>query len=416
MTAAIAITKIRAIKTSLNTSIQYITNPDKTAGGLLVGSFNCRPAEAYHQMMDTKSAFGKEGGRQGYHLIQSFAPGEVTAETAFSIAQEYVRQYLSDRYEAVFAIHEDKDHVHAHIIWNAVSFVDGLKYHADNREYPDRIRHISDDLCRAHGLSVIEPQGKGLHYTEHMAQQQGNPTIRGQIRTEIDEIIGQSYNLTVFWENLRKQGYSVRRGKYISIRSLYSSRSIRLESLGPEYTESGIQSRIMQIRKRAVVPPRPGAAVVTMPPPGYRDFYGYYLGVLNGARTRQLRPQLSAAVRESIRAIENMKAQHSFLAQYSIQTRPQLDQYEAHLDSLISALTDHRADLHRARRRGEQTAHSPQDVTTHLRALRKEKRLIEGIKREAPTAYQQVQRIVEIQERERTRQKNRKHSRRNAIV
>jgi len=377
-----------------------------------VGSFNCRSDEAYHQMMDTKSAFGKENGRQGYHLIQSFAPGEVTVETAFSIAQEYVKQYLSDRYEAVYAVHEDKNHIHAHIIWNAVSFVDGRKYHADNREYPDRIRHISDELCREHGLSVIEPQGRGLHYAEHVALQQGKPTIRGQIRAEIDEIIGQSYNLTVFWENLRKQGYSVRWGKYISIRPPYSSRSIRLESLGPEYTENGIQAHIMQIRKQVVVPPRPGAAGVTMPPPGYRDFYGYYLDVLNGARTRQLRPQLSAVVRESIRAIENMKAHHSFLAQYSIQTRPQLDQYEANLDSLISALTDHRADLHRARRRGEQTAHPPQNVTIHLRALRKEKRLIKDIKRERPTAYEQVQRIVEIQERERIRQKNRKHSRR----
>ena len=249
-----------------------------------------------------------------------------------------------------------------------------------------------------------------------MAQQQGKSTIRGQIRAEIDEIIGQSYNLTVFRETLRKQGYSVRRGKHISIRPPYSSRSIRLESLGPEYTESGIQARIMQIRKRVVMPPRPGTATITMPPTGYRDFYGYYLGVLNGARTRQLRPQLSAVVRESIWAIESMKAQHSFLAQYSIQTRQQLDQYETHLDSLISTLTDHRADLHRARRRGEETAQPPQDVTVHLRALRKEKRLIEDIKRERPTAYEQVQRIVEIQERERTRQKNRKHSRRNAIV
>ena len=250
-----------------------------------MGSLNCRSDEAYFQMMDTKSAFGKEGGRQGYHLIQSFAPGEVTAKTAFSIAQEYVRQYLSDRYEAVYAVHEDKDHIHAHIIWNAVSFVDGRKYHADNREYPEQIRRISDELCREHGLSVIEPQGKGVHYTEHMAEQQGKPTIRGQIRAEIDEIIGQSYNLPAFWENLRTQGYSVHWGKYISIRSPYATRSIRLESLGPEYTEGGIQSRIMQIRKREVVPPRPGVATIAMPPPRYRDFYGYYLGVLDGART-----------------------------------------------------------------------------------------------------------------------------------
>ena len=111
-----------------------------------------------------------------------------------------------------------------------------------------------------------------------------------------------------------------------------------------------------------------------------------------------------------------MQAQHSFLAQYSIQTKHQLDLYEANLDSLISALTDLRADLHRARRRGEQTAQPPQDVTVHLRALRKKKRLIEDIKRERPTAYEQVQRLLQIQERERMRQKNRNHSRRNAIV
>ena len=117
----------------LKDSIAYICNSDKTESGVLVGFHNCTMGFAYDQMQQTKAYWGKTDGRQGYHIIISFQEGEVTPETAMKVIEQFVKEYLGDRFEAVYSVHDNTNHVHGHIVFNSVSCLDGKKYHY--REY-----------------------------------------------------------------------------------------------------------------------------------------------------------------------------------------------------------------------------------------------------------------------------------------
>ena len=112
----------------LEQALDYIQNPEKTNGNVLVGSLNCLPETAFEQMLDTKETFGKVNKRQGYHVIISFVPGEATEEIAFDVVERFAKEYLKDEYEAVYAVHNDKNHLHAHLIFNSVNLVTGAKY------------------------------------------------------------------------------------------------------------------------------------------------------------------------------------------------------------------------------------------------------------------------------------------------
>lgn len=116
----------------LKRALDYVMNPEKTQRGRLVGAINCQADMAFEQMMDTKKQFGKTDKRQGYHIILSFKEDEVEPDRAFEITQKFVAEYLGDAYEAVFVVHDNTDHVHSHIVFNSVSFVDGKKYRYEN--------------------------------------------------------------------------------------------------------------------------------------------------------------------------------------------------------------------------------------------------------------------------------------------
>lgn len=142
-----AITKILPRNTGLSQAIQYALNGDKTEHHILTAHQNCDPGREYRQMMNTKSEVGKLDGRQCYHIIQSFKPGEVTPELALEIAKEFAAEYLPD-YEVVIGTHVDKGHIHSHIVFNSVNGQTGEKYHVTTQEYYRQIRAISDRLCR----------------------------------------------------------------------------------------------------------------------------------------------------------------------------------------------------------------------------------------------------------------------------
>ena len=149
-----AITKILARNARLDQAIQYVLNGDKTDDRILTAHQNCDPGWEFQQMMDTKRAVGKADGRQCYHIIQSFKPGEVTPELALEIAKKFAAEYLPD-YEVVISTHIDRGHIHSHIVFNSVNAQTGEKYHITTQEYYSQIRSISDRLCREHDLSVI---------------------------------------------------------------------------------------------------------------------------------------------------------------------------------------------------------------------------------------------------------------------
>ena len=208
-------------KTTLDAGITYVTNPEKTEQHFFTSALNCESCEtAYAEMQATKRRFGKLGGVIGYHFIQSFAPGEVTPEQAHAIGVAFARRLFGDRYEVVIGTHLDKAYLHNHVVVNSVSFVDGKKYHSSPGSYYFDVRGVSDALCRENDLSTIAPQGKGKHYAEWKAEQNGKPTIRSTIRADIDRIIGEAYTYETFLMLLRREGYVVQNRldrKYVTV-------------------------------------------------------------------------------------------------------------------------------------------------------------------------------------------------------
>ena len=151
---------ILARKGRLDVGISYVLNGDKTQERVLTAHLNCDPGRECRQMLDTKRAYGKEDGVQYYHIIQSFKPGEVTPEQALEIATEFAKEHLPG-YETVIGVHVDREHIHAHLVFNSVNADTGEKYHSNTQSYYQQIRATSDRLCREHGLSIIMEGSSG---------------------------------------------------------------------------------------------------------------------------------------------------------------------------------------------------------------------------------------------------------------
>ncbi len=243
-----AITKTHSIKSTLNLAIQYICNPAKTDGTLLVSSFACLPETADIEFEWTRRQAIDKGNSLGRHIIQSFSPDDnISPEQAHEIGMKLAEQVLEGKYEFVISTHTDKGHVHNHIIFNSVSFVDYKKYHSNKYTYRN-IRKASDRLCEEYGLSVIaENTNKGKSYFEHTAYEK-NATYKAQLKQKIDTAIKRSMDFEDFILRMELTGYEVKRGKYISFRTRGQQRFMRSKTLGERYTEEAIISRIKKQR------------------------------------------------------------------------------------------------------------------------------------------------------------------------
>ena len=240
-----AITKTHPIKSTLKAAIAYICNPAKTDGKLLVSTYGCTAETADIEFGWTRRHAIDRGYSYnlGRHLIQAFSPGEVSPEEAHEIGMQLAKEVLGGKYEFVLTTHVDKGHIHNHLIFNAVSFVDHKHYHSNKRSY-HFIRRTSDRLCQEHGLSVIVPgQDKGKSYIEHTAAKAGT-SYKARLKSAIDRLIPACKDLEDFLSRLQHEGYEIKRGKYISCRASDQERFTRLKTLGIDYTEEAISSRI----------------------------------------------------------------------------------------------------------------------------------------------------------------------------
>ena len=232
----------------LKQSLDYVMNPEKTQNGRLVGGMNCQLDTAFKQMMDTKKDFGKVDKRQGYHLIISFKEGEVSPDTAYEITGRFVKEYLGQQYEAVYCVHDNTDHVHSHIIFNSVSFVDGRKYRYEKGDWERDIQPITNRLCEEYGLSTIDIGGdkeeERDHYKEHNDYRDGRFVWSKMIARDLDACILQAGSFEEFVELLSEKGYEVNQGKHLAVKPPGMGRYRRCHTLGEDYTEERIRQRI----------------------------------------------------------------------------------------------------------------------------------------------------------------------------
>lgn len=256
-----AVTKIKPVKSTLSKALDYIQNPDKTDGKMLVSSFGCSYETADIEFEYTLSQALGKGNNLAFHLIQSFEPGEVDYETAHKIGKQLADAVTKGQHEYVLTTHIDKGHVHNHIIFCAANFVDHRKYNSNKRSYYG-IRNMSDKLCRENGLSVVVPGkgSKGKSYAEYQAEKTGT-SWKGKLKTAIDALIPQVSSFEELLQRLQAAGYEVKPGKYISCRAPGQERFTRLKTLGADYTEEALKERIEGRRTRAAKAPRADRSV-----------------------------------------------------------------------------------------------------------------------------------------------------------
>ncbi len=251
-----AVTKIKPVKSTLSKALDYIENPDKTDGKMLISSFGCSYETADIEFGYTLSQALDKGNNLAFHLIQSFAPGEVGYEKAHEIGKQLADAVTKGQHEYVVTTHIDKGHIHNHIIFCAVNFVDHHKYNSNKRSYYG-IRNMSDKLCRENGLSVVVPGkgSKGKSYAEYQAEKTGT-SWKGKLKTALDALIPQVSSFEELLQRLQAAGYEIKPGKYVSCRAPGQERFTRLKTLGADYTEEAIRERIAGKRTRTVKAPK----------------------------------------------------------------------------------------------------------------------------------------------------------------
>ena len=231
----------------MSKAIAYILNPEKTDEKLLVSSYGCASETAAREFEWTRKLAEQKGMNPvriiARHVIQSFEIGEVTPELAHEIGKQFADEILGGKYEYVLTTHIDKDHVHNHLIFNAVDFVDYHAYKSYKRIYYD-MREVSDRLCKENGLSVIPPsQNKGMGYKEYTEAKRGT-SWKQKLKQTIDRLVITAKDYDDFLRLMQEAGYEIKTGKYISFRAEGQERFTRSKTIGENYTEERIKERI----------------------------------------------------------------------------------------------------------------------------------------------------------------------------
>ena len=422
-----AATRIWSIKGRLDSVINYVTNPEKTDGSrytdtelqaltdvidyaedgakthnkVYVSGINLSPNIARDLMVMTKLQFGKTDKILAYHGYQSFLPGEVTPNIAHEIGIKLAERLWGDRFQALVTTHLDHEHIHNHFCLNSVSFVDGKKFRGGSKAYWV-MRAESDKICAEYGLSVIEDPGKGKNYAEWKAEQEGRPTIRGQIKDELDEIIKASYTYKDFWRILKQRGYEVKRDvKYIALKPAYSQRYIRLKSLGANYSEESIRQRIIAARNGIRILDKPiadyNAWLKKYEPTklhGFKALYYHYLYLFGKIRKKETPQRISFYMRNELVKFERYQKQFHFLIDNDIETTGQLNDMKQNTEDKIAELTLKRASLYSK----PNTKNEIYDINIELKELRSKLQMCNNILEDAKRIQMNYNKALELEE------------------
>ena len=355
-----AVTKILARRGGLAQAIAYVVNGDKTEEQVLTAAQGCSLGSACAEMQDAKIRWNKTDGVQLYHIIQSFRPGEITPGLALEIAQEFVREHLPG-YQAVIGIHTDRDHIHAHIVFNSVNQLTGEKYHSNARSYYQQIRGISDRLCREHGLSVImtgEPS-KAVSYIEWLRQSKGQPTFRSMLEADLRTATQDANDLGHFFLLMEHMGYELRHGERLGFRLRGQERFMYPGRRDPLFTEDGIRAAIqgnlaeIEAGHRPAVIQRPKYRPYRKHPKytGFLALYVHYLYLLDKIGQRQYPPRMTPHLRQEVMRFEQYQVQFAFLRENNIVTQADMDAVQSRTEESLAKLMKQRTILNVRKKR-----------------------------------------------------------------
>ena len=408
-------------KTDLSQVLDNIGNPDKNTlpGGvaMLQTAIHCRLESANADMQATKSRWHKRGGVLGYHLIHSYAPGEVTPEQAHRLGVEFVNRLLQDKYEAVVSTHLDHEHIHCHILFNSVSFTDGKKYRDNFQAYYGDIRGISNEISRENDLSVIIPEGSGKSYAEWDAHRKGKTTVRSLVRQDIDAAIEMSFTYQSFLSNLKKRGYEIKTGpryKHTAFKPPGSG-YVRLDSLGDRYSEEAIKERLARARTGTTAPEATAEMPKELPrrytvksgsykkrshPKGFRRLYVYYLCFLGYPISPQKRKTIPFAIRKEVTKLHRYQKQFRLMQEYRIDSTDQLAMLSGALQADIDTMTSQRKELYRQKRQGFDVAEQIEAINQIMRQRRQKLKLCQQIEADIPHIQKQIRQSREPEQKQ----------------
>lgn len=381
----------------LKQAIDYIIDAEKTQGGRYVTGINCQPQEAFRQMEMTKLKYGKTDKRQGYHLIISFEEKKLEPGLAFEIVGKFVEEFLGKEYEAIYAVHDNTDYTHGHIIFNSVSYRSGRKFRYERGDWARKIQPITNRLCKEYGLSTIDIDmenvdkqslsteqvcakdsanidglaassgrsmtvgvGKQKRYQDWNEFRDGKFIWRDMIRRDLDACILQADSFDEFLLMMQEKGYEVKQNKYLAVKPMGMQRYCRCKSLGDAYTEERIRQRIT-VESLAAYASRPESGYVMKIPED--EFLPrtklsgmqktYYARVCRVRRLAKLPYSKAWQYREEIRKMQRVHEQYLFLVKNDIHSLVELAAVKANLEEKNRECQRERRTLNREKKRYE---------------------------------------------------------------
>ena len=346
----------------LYAALRYVENDDKTDRQVFVGGINCSKQNAYAEMIAVQRRFGLRGKVVGYHGIQSFKEGEVTPEQAFEIGKETARRMWGDKYQVLVTVHLNTDNIHCHFVVNPVSFKDGSKFQNKIGDHKE-LRKVSDQICREHGLSVLEnsefySKGKKKEYWVHKA---GKRTRRDMLRQDVDEALAKCGSYAEIEYYLKCLGYRFERDFHYAHPSVIADswqRAVRLDSLGDGYDKESIRERCLENQRKpelyaVAYPEWKWAPLLTLE---YQirqakrkdtvtllfEIFITLLKICTGSNNEQQSRPLSPAMRAEVRKLDATLEEYKLLCDQKIESPRELLSFQEHLTGRISELEQER--------------------------------------------------------------------------
>ena len=379
-----AITKIFNINQSrgsekgkyLKQALAYIADEGKTQEGRYVGSLNCQKEHAFENMIATKHKFGKTDKRQAYHIIVSFEEEKLEPTIAFAVGSEFVQNYLGTEYETLYAVHDNTEHTHVHIIFNSVNCLTGKKYRYEKGDWAREIQPITNALCEKYGLSIIdvsmEQEKEQERYKDWNEFRDGNLIWREQIAKDVDECIAVAKDFEEFLQELKKREYEIKHNKYLAIKPKGMQRFCRCKSLGGDYTEERLRQRIveegMEVLKSETKEdteefPREQSR---KPLSGMQKVYYTKVCVIQGFQKRQY--SKAYRYREDIRKLHEWNKRYLFLLKYDVQDLKGLEEVQLSLGEKKSEFQKERNRINREKKRYKESFHLAHEMEKLLPA------------------------------------------------
>ena len=400
----------------LHNTLNYTVNDLKTEEKFFVSGINCKYENAFKRMSETKKEYDKVNGILGFHIIQSFSPGEGTPEIIHELGKEFARRVFGDRFEVVVATHLNTDCLHNHFVLNSVSFMDGKKYYDNNKSYA-QLRKISDDLCREYGLSVIEEPKNRSHksYDLYMAEKKGEWTKDSIIKRDIDECILKTTSTKAFYFEMKKLGYRFNfNRKYPTISHPNFERPRRLKTLGQDYTVAGIEERIMsKWKKYSIEIPQQDNLVeeffVPLIEPTYKEIYVSFVTVVQYVRTNpKTNREIDKYLIDEMRKLDKLIEQQNLLCGNNIETSEQLTEYKSACERELKECDDGRKALRNnlkvAIRNNDEKEiteikNAISTLSERMKILRKDIRICDRIQDTEPKIEEKINKIMNDKER-----------------